>query len=75
MKTVPFREFQQKGTKYLDGLPIALTRYGKIVAIVKLPSAESFIQDSIEEPKKPKGYIQSCKHGYPAHLCTKCKKK
>jgi len=67
MKKIPFREFQQKGTKFLEDLPIALTRYGKVIAIVKSPQGE-LNQEDIE-----KDYVETCKHGYPAHLCTKCK--
>jgi len=73
MKKVGIREAQKHLTTLLKEMPFAITRYGETIAIVQLPGTESSLQKSIEEPEKPKEYVQTCKHGYPAHLCTKCK--
>ena len=67
MQKVSLRDFQLKPSKYLEELPIALTRYGTVIAIVKSPQGE-MNQEDIE-----KDFVETCKHGYPAHLCTKCK--
>lgn len=43
MKKVSLRSFQLKATRFLKELPIALTRYGKPIAIVSpLSSFEGF---------------------------------
>ena len=37
MEKVALRDFQLKASKYIDKLPIILTRYGKPIAIVISP--------------------------------------
>lgn len=67
MKKVGIREVQKHLTTLLKEMPFAITRYGETIAIVKTPQGEMNRED-IE-----KDFVETCKHGYPAHLCTKCK--
>lgn len=79
MKKIPFREFQQMGTKLLDDLPIALTRYGKVVAYVRKDKGSgSSFKKTFDETKKIANNwkpAKECKHGIPTALCKdrKCR--
>lgn len=87
MKRITLRNFQLKPTKYLEDLPIMLTRYGKDIAIVKKPqpdNSDNFIdrvdkvtKTEVKIPKpKYEPTIKLCSHGYPPNLCKhrKCRK-
>lgn len=62
MNQISLRDFQLKPTKYLSELPIELTTYNKVVAIVSAPGL-----DEVSELKRQidlqKGYIEELEKG------------
>jgi len=85
MRKVSLRSFQLKPTKYLKDLPIALTRYGKVICFIgPLPKAVS--KHFRKEEKKKEAIagahsvtrgddVKLCKHGAQIGLCKYgCKK-
>ena len=65
MKQIPLRLFQQKATQYLDDLPVALTRYGRVVCYIYPDKAKD---EPITKSKPPKeapseNKIEMCKCG------------
>ena len=71
MKKVSLRNFQLKPSKYINDLPIALTRYGKVIAFIKKKLNGKTVKKLIEKKKR----VRTCLHGYPIHICQKCRKK
>lgn len=61
MKQISVRQFQINPTDALSDLPIALTRYGRVVAIVNGPEKDGKIQEVIDKlnkmPKKVGGMV------------------
>jgi hypothetical protein len=51
MKQIAMRDFQLGAPKYLKDLPIALTRYGEVVAFVTAPNTATDITFEDVEPK------------------------
>jgi hypothetical protein len=51
MKQVPVRDFQLRANDYLSELPIALTRYGRVVAIVQSPDMDPKVKEVVERIK------------------------
>ena len=45
MVTISLREFQLKPSKYVNNLPIGLTRYGRVIAILSFPGKEEAIEE------------------------------
>ena len=78
MKKVSLRDFQLKPSKYIGDLPIEITRYGKSIAqvtpLLGLPTTAVMEDISEDLSKKSKEVVETCNHGYPEKMCTKCKK-
>jgi hypothetical protein len=54
MKQIAMREFQLNANKYLSQLPIELTKYGRVVALIQSPDGDKIskkISESISEKK------------------------
>lgn len=82
MKKVSLRAFQLKPTKYLEDLPIELTRYGKTIAVIYIGTEKGgrgfqklYHKGKEVKVKKPKQDFKTCKHGSKIGLCKYgCKK-
>jgi len=46
MKKVSLRDFQLKASNYINELPIALTRYGSIIAIIRKPEPRNHMKEN-----------------------------
>lgn len=61
MRQVNIRDFRKDMSVYLEDLPYALTRYGKVIAIIREPEVEGEVPEEVvqqpvedvQEPKKP----------------------
>ena len=51
MKTVSMREFQLNAPSLLDDLPIQLTKYGRVVAIIQPPEKDEKVQEVVKKIK------------------------
>ena len=86
MKKVSIRAFQLKPSDYLDKLPIVLTRYRKVIAVLNNASdvVDKVSMDYIERKIAPQVVdrilrepeVKFCKHGKFPYLCEhqECRK-
>ena len=86
MRKVSLRNFQLKPSDYLAKLPIALTRYGKVIAVLNNPSdvVDKISMDYLEKKIAPQVVdrilrepeVKLCKHGKFPYLCEhqECRK-
>lgn len=69
---IPLRLFQQEAKKFLKDLPIELTRYGRVIAVVYSPGGPAKkISETPEKilPETPDYDFRLCKHGARIGIC------